>query len=64
VTRAGKKTVEVAYVITSAGCHAAPLHVLAAWVQGHRESKTAPTGSAMSLMTRTAPGSAPAALLR
>jgi predicted transposase YbfD/YdcC len=35
VTRAGKKTVEVAYVITSAGCRAAPPHVLAAWVQGH-----------------------------
>jgi len=35
VTRAGKKTVEVAYVITSAGCRAAPPPVLAAWVQGH-----------------------------
>jgi predicted transposase YbfD/YdcC len=35
VTRAGKKTVEVAYVITSADYRAAPPPVLAAWVQGH-----------------------------
>jgi predicted transposase YbfD/YdcC len=35
VTRAGKKTVETAYVITSADCRAAPPPVLAAWVQGH-----------------------------
>jgi len=34
-TRAGKKTVEVAYVITSADYRAAPPAVLAAWVQGH-----------------------------
>lgn len=34
-TRAGKKTVEVVYVITSADCRAAPPAVLAAWVQGH-----------------------------
>jgi len=34
-TRAGKKTVEVVYVITSADHHAAPPPVLAAWVQGH-----------------------------
>lgn len=34
-TRAGKKTVEVAYVITSADHRAAPPAVLAAWVQGH-----------------------------
>jgi predicted transposase YbfD/YdcC len=35
VTRAGKKTVEVAYVITSADCRTAPPPVLATWVQGH-----------------------------
>jgi predicted transposase YbfD/YdcC len=34
-TRAGKKTVEVAYVITSADHRTAPPAVLAAWVQGH-----------------------------
>jgi len=34
-TRAGKKTVEVAYVITSADYREAPPAVLAAWVQGH-----------------------------
>ncbi|MHB1874005.1 MAG: ISAs1 family transposase [Streptosporangiaceae bacterium] len=34
-TRAGKKTVEVVYVITSADHRAAPPAVLAAWVQGH-----------------------------
>ena len=35
-TRAGKTTVEVIYVITSADHRAAPPRVLAAWVQGHR----------------------------
>ncbi len=35
VTRAGKKTVEVVYLITSADHHAAPPATLAAWVQGH-----------------------------
>jgi predicted transposase YbfD/YdcC len=35
VTRRGKKTVEVVYVITSADHAAAPPPVLAAWVQGH-----------------------------
>lgn len=35
VSRAGQKTVEVAYVITSADYRAAPPEVLAAWVQGH-----------------------------
>jgi predicted transposase YbfD/YdcC len=34
-TRAGKKTVEVVYVITSADHRAAPPATLAAWVQGH-----------------------------
>jgi predicted transposase YbfD/YdcC len=34
-TRAGKKSVEVVYVITSAGHRAAPPATLAAWVQGH-----------------------------
>jgi predicted transposase YbfD/YdcC len=34
-TRAGKKTVEVVYVITSADQHTAPPATLAAWVQGH-----------------------------
>src|ERR671927_385042 len=34
-TRAGKKTVEVVYVITSADHRGAPPAVLAAWVQGH-----------------------------
>jgi len=35
VTRAGKKTVEVVYLITSAHYRAAPPATLAAWVQGH-----------------------------
>jgi predicted transposase YbfD/YdcC len=35
VTRAGKRTVEVVYLITSANHHDAPPAVLAAWVQGH-----------------------------
>ena len=35
VIRAGKKTVEVVYLITSAPHTAAPPAVLAAWVQGH-----------------------------
>jgi predicted transposase YbfD/YdcC len=35
VTRAGKKTVEVVYLITSAAHHNAPPAVLAAWVKGH-----------------------------
>ena len=35
VTRNGKKTVEIVYVITSAGHAAAPAPTLAAWVQGH-----------------------------
>lgn len=34
-TRAGKKTVEVVYLITSADHHAAPPATLAGWVQGH-----------------------------
>lgn len=35
VTKAGSKTVEVVYLITSAGHVAAPPATLAAWVQGH-----------------------------
>jgi predicted transposase YbfD/YdcC len=35
VTRAGKKTVEVVYLITSADHHHAPPAILAGWVQGH-----------------------------
>ena len=35
VTRKGKKTVEVVYLITSAGPAVAPPATLAAWVQGH-----------------------------
>lgn len=35
VTKAGKKSVEVVYLITSADHHHAPPAVLAAWVQGH-----------------------------
>jgi len=35
VTRGGKKSVEVVYLITSADHHAAPPPTLAAWVQGH-----------------------------
>ena len=35
LTRTGKKTVEVVYLITSADHHAAPPATLAAWVQGH-----------------------------
>jgi len=34
-TRAGKKTVEVVYLVTSADHRTAPPQVLAAWVQGH-----------------------------
>jgi predicted transposase YbfD/YdcC len=34
-TRAGKKTVEIVYVITSADHHAAPPAVLATWIQRH-----------------------------
>lgn len=60
-TRAGKKTIEVVYVITSADHHAAPPPaVLAAWVQGHWPSRTAPTGTAASSTTSTAPEPAPA----
>jgi predicted transposase YbfD/YdcC len=36
ITRAGKKTVEVVYLITSAAHHDAPPARPAAWVQGHR----------------------------
>lgn len=35
VTRAGKKSVEVVYLITSAAHHDAPPAVLAAWIRGH-----------------------------
>jgi hypothetical protein len=35
VTRGGKKSVEVVYLITSATHHDAPPTVLAAWVKGH-----------------------------
>ena len=35
VTRAGKKTVEVVYIITSADHLTAPPATLAAWVQRH-----------------------------
>lgn len=35
LTRAGKKTVEVVYLVTSATNHDAPPAVLAAWVRGH-----------------------------
>ena len=35
VTRAGKKSVEVVYLITSADHQAAPPATLAAWIQGH-----------------------------
>jgi len=35
VTKAGKKSVEVVYLITSADHHDAPPATLAAWVQGH-----------------------------
>ncbi len=35
VTRGGKKSVEVVYLITSADHHTAPPATLAAWVQGH-----------------------------
>jgi len=35
VTRGGKKSVEVVYLISSADHHAAPPATLAAWVQGH-----------------------------
>jgi predicted transposase YbfD/YdcC len=35
VTRAGTRTVEVVYLITSADHHDAPPTTLAAWVQGH-----------------------------
>jgi predicted transposase YbfD/YdcC len=35
VTRGGKKTVEVVYLITSANHHTAPPATLASWIQGH-----------------------------
>ena len=35
MTRAGRKSVEVVYLITSADHQAAPPATLAAWVQGH-----------------------------
>jgi predicted transposase YbfD/YdcC len=35
VTRGGKKSVEVVYLVTSADRHVAPPAMLAAWVQGH-----------------------------
>ena len=35
VSRAGNKSVEVVYLITSTSYHHAPPEVLAAWVQGH-----------------------------
>lgn len=35
VTKAGRRTVEVVYLITSAGYQAAPPATLAGWVQGH-----------------------------
>lgn len=35
VTKAGKKTVEVVYLITSATSHDAPPTTLATWIQGH-----------------------------
>lgn len=35
VTRGGKKTIEVVYLITSATHHDAPPAVLATWIQGH-----------------------------
>jgi hypothetical protein len=35
VTRRGKRTVEVVYLVTSADGAAAPPEVLATWVQGH-----------------------------
>jgi hypothetical protein len=44
VTPAGKKTVEIVYVITSADHRAAPPAVLAAWIQGTGASRTDCTG--------------------
>lgn len=35
ITRAGKKTIEVVYLVTSATHHHAPPAVLAAWINGH-----------------------------
>lgn len=35
MTRNGRRTVEVVYLITSADHHAAPPATLAAWIQGH-----------------------------
>ncbi len=35
MTRAGKKTVEIIYLITSADHQAAPPATLATWIQGH-----------------------------
>ena len=35
VTKAGRKSVEVVYLITSANHTSAPAATLAAWVQGH-----------------------------
>jgi predicted transposase YbfD/YdcC len=51
----GKKTVQVAHVITSdAGADAA---TLAAWIQGHRHIENKPTGSATLPTTKTNPWS-------
>ena len=60
VSRAGKKTVEVVYIITSADHLTAPPATLAVWVQRHWASRTGSTGSATSPTTKTAPRSAPA----
>jgi len=60
VTRRGRKSVEVVYVITSANHLTAPPATLAAWVQGHWASRTGCTGSATSPSTRTDPKPAPA----
>ena len=35
MTKAGRKTVEVVYILTSAGHNTAPPATLAGWVQGH-----------------------------
>lgn len=59
VTRKGKQTVEVVYLITSADARTAPPATLAAWIRGHWEIENSSTGSATSPTKKTNPWSGP-----
>lgn len=64
VSRGGRRSVEVVYLVTSMPMvSAAPLQV-AAWVRGHWQSRTDCTGFGMSGSTRTAQPSAPTPVRR